>query len=317
MRPPLPGLLYTIPPSLYISLTNAVNGTPLLATRGPGFPFATRFVPLPRGSAEPTAADVIAAVNSVSPGASGGGGSGGSGGGSGGGSISGSGGWDGSTVVFAGAGEPTLRPHVLLAAVAGLSGGYKTRLVTNGRVRRLPALGSGGGGVAPSTGRAQLATPSAVGTPSPSRGLLPGEVSLPQALRDAGLHSVSVALNAHDEATYARVMNLVPPATDSVAAATPAMDAVDGGDGGVVPGVPNTAPVATAASATDGSTATLADVLAFVADCAAVNLPGGVEVTCVEAPGVRVGAAQRLALEAGADAFRVRSWFGVLGTEEA
>ncbi|KAK1869429.1 hypothetical protein I4F81_011905 [Pyropia yezoensis] len=193
MRPPLPGLLYTIPPSLYISLTNAVNGTPLLATRGPGFPFATRFVPLPRGGAEPTAADV--------------------------------------------------------------------------------------------------------------------------ALRDAGLHSVSVALNAHDEASYARVMNLAPPAaTDpattaaaaAAAAAAPAADAVDGGVGAGAAGAPSA----------DGSAATLADVLAFVADCAAVNLPGGVEVTCVEAPGVRIGAAQRLALEAGADAFRVRSWFGILGGEE-
>jgi len=49
----------------------------------------------------------------------------------------------------------------------------------------------------------------------------------------------------------------------------------------------------------------------------AVNLPGGVGVTCVEAPGVRVGGAQRLALEAGADSFRVRSWFGVLGGKES
>ena len=111
---------YTLGRALYVALTNRCNAVPLAMTRGPQFvmPASSGFAPLPEGF-EPTADDVVAAVQArLSSGGDGG----------------------PSSVVFAGLGEPLLRLGVLLDAAhrldAAHSGTLAIRVSSNGLVER-------------------------------------------------------------------------------------------------------------------------------------------------------------------------------------
>jgi len=114
-----PALTYTLGRAIYVALTNRCNALTLPVTRGPSFamPAASGFAPLPDGF-EPTAEDLVAAVESRLASSDGG----------------------PSSVVFAGLGEPLLRLDVLVETAGRLhaahAGAVALRVSTNGLVPR-------------------------------------------------------------------------------------------------------------------------------------------------------------------------------------
>mmetsp|Transcript_13642 Transcript_13642/g.43008 ORF Transcript_13642/g.43008 Transcript_13642/m.43008 type:complete len:261 (+) Transcript_13642:57-839(+) len=102
--PEAPCVVYGLKGQLYVQLTNRSNATTLVASRGPGFvmPSSSGFRPLPSGF-EPAAGQVLDALSERMAG----------------GGVEGSAG--GGSVVFAGAGEPTLRLGVMLEVAGALA----------------------------------------------------------------------------------------------------------------------------------------------------------------------------------------------------
>ena len=97
-----PGVAYSLGRTLYLSVTNRSNAASILDTRGPGFrmPESSGFLLLPTDAPEPTSDELAAVVDACYADAD----------------IVGMGEND-PGVVFAGAGEPLLRPDVLVDVV--------------------------------------------------------------------------------------------------------------------------------------------------------------------------------------------------------
>ena len=210
-----PGLAYSLGRTLYLSVTNRANAASILDTRGPGFrmPDSSGFLLLPDDAPEPTSDELAAVVDACYADMD----------------IVGMGEND-PGVVFAGAGEPLLRPDVLVDTVRKVRAdfsrhGVPFRVHTNG-----------------------LHPPSVVA-----------------ALADAAVDRVTVALATADPRQYEALMRPHPNA---------------GGH---------------------------ADVCGFVAECVEAGVP--VECVVVEAPGVDVAAARKLAIALGAVEFRTREYF--------
>mmetsp|Transcript_31498 Transcript_31498/g.71158 ORF Transcript_31498/g.71158 Transcript_31498/m.71158 type:complete len:220 (+) Transcript_31498:20-679(+) len=110
----LAGVTYRLGRSLYVSLTNSCNAVSLQQSRGPGFAISGDFSPLPVGC-EPDAqavADAVRQAFETSPGVFG-------------------------NIVFAGAGDPLLRLHVLESSaqlIRDQYDGVQLRVNTNGLI---------------------------------------------------------------------------------------------------------------------------------------------------------------------------------------
>lgn len=115
-----PGVAYLLRGAMYLSLTDKSNAASLITLRGPSFsvPKASGFVPLGVESNEPNAQELVNAVDRFYD------------------SLNiGSSGESDPGVIFAGAGEPLLRKHVLLEAVREIRErrhGARLRVSTNG-----------------------------------------------------------------------------------------------------------------------------------------------------------------------------------------